>query len=119
SFGPVAATYDRVRPGYPHDAVTWSLADGVRNVAGRQGEGRRVRLRVLDIGAGTGALTHHLVSRGLDVVAVEPDPQMRAVLAERVPRADVRAGSAEDLPLEDGEIDAVVGGQMWHWGDPR
>jgi SAM-dependent methyltransferase len=109
SFGPIAALYDRVRPGYPADAVLWVLADHER-------PGNAAR-RVLDIGAGTGALTRGLVAMGLDVVAVEPDPAMRAVLEERVPGADVRAGSAEDLPVDDGEVDAVLGGQMWHWVD--
>ena len=72
---------------------------------------------MLDLGAGTGALTRDLVARGLDVVAVEPDPHMRAVLETARPRADVRAGSAEDLPVDDGDVDVVIGAQMWHWVD--
>ena len=109
SFGPIAATYARVRPGYPAAAVEWVLADHERpgNAA----------TRVLDIGAGTGALTRGLVALGLDVVAIEPDPDMRAVLEDRVPGASVLAGSAEDVPLDDGAVDAVLGGQMWHWVD--
>ena len=107
SFGPIATTYARVRPGYPRAAVEWVLADHDR-------PGNSARC-VVDLGAGTGALTTGLVAMGLDVVAVEPDPAMRAVLEERVPGAEVRAGSAESLPLDDGEADAVLGGQMWHW----
>ncbi len=112
SFGPVAATYDRVRPGYPPDGVSWLLEE-----AAAAGIARGGRRRVLDLGAGTGALTRDLVARGLDVVAVEPDPHMRAVLESRVPRADVRAGSAEELPVDDGDVDVVIGAQMWHWVD--
>jgi SAM-dependent methyltransferase len=112
SFGPVAATYDRVRPGYPPDGVSWLLEEPGAAQTARSG-----RRRVLDLGAGTGALTRDLVGRGLDVVAVEPDPNMRAVLEQRVPRAEVRAGSAESLPVDDGDIDVVIGAQMWHWVD--
>ncbi len=112
SFGPVAATYDRVRPGYPPDGVSWLLEEAGATTIARAG-----RRRVLDLGAGTGALTRDLVARGLDVVAVEPDPNMRAVLEARVSRADVRAGSAEELPLDDGDVDVVIGAQMWHWVD--
>jgi len=101
AFGAVADTYARVRPGYPREAVVWLLPDEAR--------------RVVDIGAGTGALSTTLVALGLDVVAVEPDPEMRRVLETRVPAASVRAGRAEELPVEDGEADAVLGGQMWHW----
>ena len=32
-------------------------------------------------------------------------------------RADVRAGSAEELPVDDGDVDVVIGAQMWHWVD--
>jgi SAM-dependent methyltransferase len=112
SFGPVAATYDRVRPGYPPDGVSWLLEEAAANQVARAG-----RRRVLDLGAGTGALTRDLVGRGLDVVAVEPDPNMRAVLESRVSRADVRSGSAEELPVEDRSVDVVIGAQMWHWVD--
>lgn len=101
SFGAVAGAYARVRPGYPAEAVRWILPPGAE--------------RVLDVGAGTGALTSVLVGERVDVVAVEPDEEMRRVLAARVPRADVRAGRAEALPLEDRAVDAVLGAQMWHW----
>lgn len=101
AFGAVAETYARVRPGYPSEAITWLLPDGAR--------------RVLDIGAGTGALTRGLVALGLEVVAVEPDPEMRRVLADQVPGIEVLPGRAEELPLVSGGVDAVLGGQMWHW----
>lgn len=104
AFGAVAETYARVRPGYPAEALGWLLPTDAR--------------RVLDIGAGTGALSGGLLALGLEVIAVEPDPQMRRVLAERMPSADVRAGSAEQIPVESGTVDAVLGAQMWHWVDP-
>jgi SAM-dependent methyltransferase len=103
SFGRIAALYDRLRPGYPSAAIDAILPQGA--------------LRVADIGAGTGKLTSQLVARGLDVVAVEPDAAMRDLLASRAPAADVRAGNAEALPLTDGEVDAVLFAQSWHWAD--
>jgi SAM-dependent methyltransferase len=70
---------------------------------------------VLDLGAGTGKLTSVLLDLGLEVVAVEPDEQMRA----RVPaRAEVLGGSAEAVPLPDASVDAVLVGQAFHWFDP-
>lgn len=71
---------------------------------------------MLDLGAGTGKLTSMLLDLGRSVVAVEPDPAMRHHLDAR---AQVLAGSAEDLPLEDGSVDAVLVGQAWHWFDPE
>jgi SAM-dependent methyltransferase len=70
--------------------------------------------RVLDLGAGTGKLTSGLLALGLEVVAVEPSPKMRALIA---PSADVRAGTAEAIPLEDAAVDAVFVGQAFHWFD--
>jgi SAM-dependent methyltransferase len=103
SFGSVADQYDRVRPGYPDDAVTWMLPAGAR--------------RVVDVGAGTGKLTRLLDARGLTVTAVEPDAGMRRVLASSSPAVDVREGSGEAMPLGDGEEDAVLVAQAWHWMD--
>ncbi len=103
SFGPLAAQYERTRPGYPKEAVGVALSNGARAVA--------------DIGAGTGKLTAVLVSLGLEVVAVEPDEQMAAVLAVRLPGVELRPGRAEALPLEDASCDALFFGQSWHWAD--
>lgn len=69
---------------------------------------------VAGIGAGTGKLTAALTARGLHVIAVEPDPAMRRGLAERVPAADLRDGTAEALPIEDRAVDAVCFAQAWH-----
>jgi SAM-dependent methyltransferase len=105
SFGRGAGAYRRTRPGYPPDAVDWLLGPGPT--------------RVLDLAAGTGKMTENLVGRGLDVVAVEPADGMRAELADVAPTADVRAGTAEHLPLPDADVDAVLVAQAWHWFDPR
>ena len=104
SFGSQAAAYERARPGYPPAAVEAGLPPGARTV--------------VDLGAGTGKLTRALTARGLDVVAVEPDPGMRARLAAAVPGVRLLAGTAEALPLPDASADAVLVAQAWHWVDP-
>ncbi|KIQ66591.1 hypothetical protein TR51_03370 [Kitasatospora griseola] len=105
SFGSAARLYDSIRPAYPAQAVARAI--GTEPV------------RVLDLGAGTGLLTGVLRAAGHEVIAVEPDPQMRAVAAERHPGTQVLAGSAEDIPLPDGSVDAVVVGQAYHWFTPQ
>jgi SAM-dependent methyltransferase len=67
---------------------------------------------VLDLGAGTGKLTRALLALGMEVVAVEPDDAMRAVVP-----TEALAGTAEDIPLPDASVDAVLVGQAFHWFD--
>ena len=100
-FGGFAEEYDRVRPGYPDAAVDWLLPPGAR--------------QVVDLGAGTGKLTASLLARGLEVIAVEPDPAMLAVLRRTHPAAVALQAGADALPLTDASADAVVVGQAWHW----
>ena len=103
SFAGVAAEYDRGRPGYPREAITWILgADPVD---------------VLDLGAGTGKLTAALAGAGHRVTAVEPLAEMRAVLEIRGGDVRVLAGTAERLPLGDQTMDAVLVGAAFHWFD--
>lgn len=104
-FGRSAAAYERGRPGYPADAVAL-LARALELRPGR---------RLVDVGAGTGKLTRALVGTGADVVAVEPVAQMRRRFAEVLPGVEVRDGTAGQLPLGDGEVDAVAVGQAFHW----
>jgi SAM-dependent methyltransferase len=103
SFGAAAEAYERGRPPYPPEAVDWLLPEGAS--------------RVLDLGAGTGKLTRQLRGRGLAVVAVEPSAGMREQLARAVPDVAVHAGTAEEIPLPDGSVDAVLVAQAWHWVD--
>jgi hypothetical protein len=73
--------------------------------------------RVLDLAAGTGKLTRALVAYGFEVVAVEPQESLRAVLADKVAAARVRDGVAEQIPLEDGSVAAVMIADAFHWFD--
>jgi SAM-dependent methyltransferase len=104
SFGGAASFYERYRPGPAVLAVDWILPHPVETV--------------VDLGAGTGALTRLLVGRAAEVVAVEPDDRMRSVLAESVPGVRVVAGRGESIPLPDASADAVIASSSWHWMDP-
>ena len=104
SFGAVASRYERYRPGPPDDAVAWILPESVNTV--------------VDLGAGTGALTRLLGARAHHVVAVEPDSRMRAVLTEQVANVTAVDGRGEAIPVADVSVDAVVASSSWHWMDP-
>ena len=96
-FASAADRYDRGRPGYPPEVVDLlGLAPGAR---------------VLDLAAGTGKLTRVLRAAGMDVVAVEPQPAMRALIPAAVD------GRAEAIPLGDASVDAATIGDAWHWFD--
>jgi SAM-dependent methyltransferase len=104
SFGPAAARYDELRPGYPEPALRWALGDPPA--------------RVLDLGAGTGILSRALAAAGYDVVPVEPDDAMRAQFTAANPGlATPLAGYAERIPLPDASVDGVTAGQAYHWFD--
>lgn len=105
TFEEVAELYERVRPSYPDEAVTW-LADQL---------GIDATSTVLDLGAGTGKLTRVLIGRTAHVIAVEPGPEMLAQLRRAVPDAEAILGAAEAIPLPDDAVDAVVCGQSFHW----
>ena len=104
SFGSVAQTYDRARASYPRAAVEWVLEHC----------GTGAGTRVLDLGAGTGRLSAVLLEMSVEVVAVEPDDAMRALIPVG---AQALSGTAEQVPLPNGSVDAVVVGQAWHWFD--
>src|SRR4051812_3193842 len=55
----------------------------------------------VDVGAGSGRLTEHLLSRSGRVIAVEPSAGLRALLTRRLPAVSALGGWAERLPLRD------------------
>lgn len=103
SFGKVAESYDRGRPGYPREAVDWLVGGNAQSV--------------LELGAGTGKLTRALVGLGLDVHATDPDEQMLAVLRRNLPDVRTSVGTAERIPAPDLTYDVVIAGQAYHWFD--
>jgi SAM-dependent methyltransferase len=72
----------------------------------------------VDLAAGTGLFTRALLGRAAEVVAIEPDERMRAVLAQRSPQVRVLEGWGEAMPLPDASADAVFVSTAWHWLDP-
>ncbi len=104
SFGAFAGEYERFRPGPPAAALDWILPGPVATI--------------VDLGAGTGAVTRLLVDRADDVVAVEPDDRMRAILTERLPGVRAVKGHGESMPLPNTSADAVIAATSWHWMEP-
>jgi ubiquinone/menaquinone biosynthesis C-methylase UbiE len=64
--------------------------------------------RVLDVGAGTGALTAELIRRGAEAAAADPSPPFVAALRERFPDVGVHEAPAEELPWPDESFDAAL-----------
>lgn len=102
TFGRVADAYARTRPRYQPAAVDRAGAE----------LGLGPGATVLDLAAGTGNLTRALRERFARVLAVEPDEGMRALSD-----GEVLAGTAEEIPLADGSVDAVFVGEAYHWFD--
>jgi MOSC domain-containing protein YiiM/SAM-dependent methyltransferase len=106
-FAAAADAYERGRPTYSTEAIDRLIAEL------RIGPGTRV----LDLAAGTGKLTRQIAPSGAEIVAVEPIDEMRAKLTASLPGVEAMSGTAEDIPLPNHSVDAVVVGQAFHWFD--
>src|ERR1700746_412493 len=101
TFGAHADAYERARPAWPEEAARWLVPEDAGFV--------------VEVGAGTGKLTRAVAALGVRVLAVEPAPRMLAILTER--GLEGVDGSAEEIPVGDGEADAVLSGSSLHWFD--
>jgi SAM-dependent methyltransferase len=73
----------------------------------------------VDLAAGTGLLSRALARRVPEVIAVEPDGRMAAVLRARSPGVRVLRGTGEAIPVDDAQADGVFVSSAWHWLDPE
>lgn len=103
-----AEQYHALRPRYPQPAVAEMLARSPGPA------------RVVELGAGTGILTHQLLAAGAQVHAVEPSrPMLEILLSRSALPVEGTCASAEDTGLPAGCADIVVAAQAWHWFHPE
>jgi len=107
SFAVAAEAYDRFMGRYSTPLAP-IFADFAGVEAGQ---------RVVEVGAGPGALTAVLVERvgGDRVTAVEPSEPFVAALRERQPDATVLHAAAEELPLGDDGFDTAIAQLVVHF----
>jgi SAM-dependent methyltransferase len=75
---------------------------------------------IADIGAGTGMLAELFLEHGNQVLAVEPNAEMRAAckeLAAQHARLACLNGTAEHTGLPDQSVDFIAVGRAFHWFD--
>lgn len=104
-YSRASSIYVSGRPGYPTEVNSW-LRNTLGICAGKL---------VVDLGAGTGKFTTHLIQTGADVTAVEPVRPMLDELRRAFPSANAKEGSANRIPLNDETVDVVICAQAFHW----
>ena len=76
------------------------------------------RLRVADIGTGTGILARDLSAAGAEVVAIDRSDRMLVAARDKLhgyERVQFRLGEANSLPVDDGEVDAAMAHMVLHY----
>lgn len=103
-----APDYAKYRPSYPAAAIDVIL------------EGMETQSPIIaaDVGAGTGISSRLLAERGVRVLAIEPNADMRQAAAPH-PLVEFREGTAEATGLSDASVDFVTCFQSFHWFNPE
>ena len=104
-FDEVANQWDQMRSTFFSQKVreTAYIAAGIQ--PGKQ---------AADIGAGTGFVTEGLLSKGLEVIAVDQSKAMLAELKKKFPTLDCRLGESEELPIPYESVDYVFANMYLH-----
>ena len=103
-FAGRSEAYARWRPDYPAAAIESVLGAEPRGVP------------LVDLGAGTGISSRQLASRGARVIAIEPNPEMCALISPMQTLLPVIA-TAESIPLRSGSVRIATAFQAFHWFD--
>ncbi|MFL5339737.1 MAG: class I SAM-dependent methyltransferase [Gemmataceae bacterium] len=104
-FSGLAATYESHRPDYPAAAIDFILEHC----------GLRPGRRLVDVGCGTGISSRQFAARGLEVVGIEPNTDMRRTAEVVGGPMSYRDGRADATGLCDACANAVLAAQAFHW----
>ena len=102
-FDEVAAKWDGMRSEFFSETVRERAIAAV---------GIGPSMRALDVGAGTGFVTHALMAAGAHASAIDASPKMVEFLGAR--GIDARVGDAESLPFSDGVFDRAFANMCLH-----
>jgi ubiquinone/menaquinone biosynthesis C-methylase UbiE len=113
-FTGLAKVYAKCRPGYPPAAI-----DFVMECCGLKDGSLLV-----DVGCGTGISSRLFAGRGLEVLGIDPNAEMRAAAAStrislEAPAPTYRDGRAEATGLPAASADAGIAAQAFHWFEPE
>jgi SAM-dependent methyltransferase len=109
-FTGLAELYAQSRPDYPDTAIDAILS----HCALAPGS------FMVDVGSGTGISARLFARRGIRVLGIEPNAEMRALaestaLPPECPEPAYQGGTAEATGLPDAVADAVLAAQSFHW----
>jgi ubiquinone/menaquinone biosynthesis C-methylase UbiE len=105
-FSDRGVDYEQYRPVYPASTIDVILSDF----------GLPTKVLAADVGAGTGIGARLLADRGVKVLAIEPNEDMR-IAATAHENVEFLIGVAERIPLENASVDLVTSFQAFHWFD--
>ena len=69
---------------------------------------------ILDVGCGTGTLTHELAARAGRVIGIDASPEMIATARRSFPQLEFLVADAQELPFA-AEFDVVFSNAVFHW----
>lgn len=108
-FTGLAKDYALYRPSYPEDAIDYLVERAALKPS----------CRIADIGCGTGIASRIFAERGMSVVGIEPNDDMRRQALEHIDSEKLevafQSGSAECTGLEPSSMDLVLAAQAFHW----
>ncbi|KAL5010548.1 hypothetical protein ScPMuIL_012853 [Solemya velum] len=106
--------YDMHRPSYTSESIKYIL-DYIGEAGKRADD---VEYDVLELGAGTGKFTQKFLQfkpKTTRYLATEPMPEFLTTLRTELPGLETRQCRADDIPLPDSSVRAVVVAQAFHW----
>jgi SAM-dependent methyltransferase len=112
-FTGLAESYAKYRPSYPVAALDFIVTHC----------GLDSRSLLVDVGCGTGISTRLFAQRGIQVIGIDPNDDMRRQaestgVSNGSPMPAYSKGRAEETGLPDACADAVLAAQAFHWFDP-
>ncbi len=114
-FDKWAETYDRSISGDwihdRYDQVLGFMGDTVKEIVDNK------RIRLLDIGAGTGNLISKLQDINIEINTIEPSIGMREKLLQKCPNVNIIDGELPELPIFEEKFDCIVSSYVIHHVD--